>query len=165
MYPENTICLLKKDNILKDTHPKLIDEFKENTQYRVSFDDDQKGCIVYGHWMAIEDYEANFFDYIKFMQAKLALTNTGKPISLNAFKKRLEAHGNRHNRYYIVGYPKENMFGFYPAISGTKQDELKQCYQMYLNLIKGEMDDVDDRLVQWGNCGIPLSYGNLRKII
>jgi len=34
---------------------------------------------------------------------------------------------------------------------------------MYWKLVKCDMESYNEGDVQWGNCGIPLGYGNLRS--
>jgi hypothetical protein len=90
--------------------------------------------------------------------------HTGKPISRTAFGKLADVHtytgAGRKLRIYFFG-TKDCKYGFYPMID-TKANNLKECYQMYLDTFKGITEHLDCKDVQFGNCGIPLSYGDLR---
>ena len=46
--------------------------------------------------------------------------------------------------------------------NSTKLSDIKESYHMYLDIISGLTDNLDDKSVQFGNCGIPLAFGNLR---
>lgn len=98
----------------------------------------------------------------------LNLIENGKPISRNAFKKLADIHTytgyNGHRivkKVLYIGHPKKNMFGFY--VCGTNNKEaVEQAYQMFNYTITGDMHDYDNGYLQWGNCGIPIGYGDLR---
>lgn len=92
-------------------------------------------------------------------------TNDTKPLSFKGFKQRVDVHKyGKKNRIFFLGFPKSNLFGFYPPISGTKEDEMKQSYNMYKKLVEGDITPYTDGDVQWGNCGIPIGYGDLRRV-
>jgi hypothetical protein len=98
----------------------------------------------------------------------LGLVINGKPLFYTGFKDRIDSHryGRGTSKKYIhyVGHPKQNLFGFYtPFTEKTKEDELKVCYKMYVDLVAGSMEDFKDDYIQWGNCGIPLGYAYLRR--
>ena len=95
---------------------------------------------------------------------------SNKPISFAGFKKRADVHeygrGRNPLRIIYVGQPRQNLFGFYP-MRDTKANNLKDAYHMYLELVNMSSDSDDYPLsliddIQWGNCGIPISYGDLR---
>lgn len=106
---------------------------------------------------------------------KLGLvTADGQPISFNAFKDRSSVHryGLRKNnmqKILFTGHPRENLWGFFLPIQNDK-DFLKQAYGIFKKVVNGDMEWFETNLVhgkaaiQFGNCGIPLAYGNLRKI-
>lgn len=87
------------------------------------------------------------------------------PLSYTGFKNRASVHkyGNKY-KIVFVGFPRKNLFGFY-TMYGTDSEVMKEAYDMYCRLVKGDMTDYDNDDVQWGNCGIPLSYGKLRNEI
>lgn len=147
-------------------------DFKANVTYRVSYDEDRKGCLVYGEWMSLRKFKANFLLYVPVIQerlTKLGLIVEGKPVSFKKFKEMLDSvpFGRRANnlRIHFLGNPKENYFGFYPSIRDTKVEEVKACYRMYVGLVEGEYDNLDPATmaIQWGNCGTPISYSRLRR--
>lgn len=87
-----------------------------------------------------------------------------KPISYSGFKNRASIHqyGNSY-KIVFVGHPKQNLFGFYVQYNNDSK-VMKEAYEMFVKLAKGDMDDYNYDDVQWGNAGIPLGYGNLRQI-
>jgi hypothetical protein len=96
----------------------------------------------------------------------LGLVNlsTNKPIAYSGFKNRASVHKYGKNyKIVFVGQPKENLFGFYVMYDNDTK-AMKESYEMFVSLVKGNMDDYDNGDVQWGNAGIPLSYGGLRQI-
>jgi hypothetical protein len=40
---------------------------------------------------------------------------------------------------------------------------MREAYEMYLSLVNGDMSGYNDGDIQWGNCGIPISYGDIRS--
>ena len=102
------------------------------------------------------------------------LTAEGQPISFNAFKDQCSVHKYGRGRIEsrkicFTGHPKENLFGFFLPNQSDK-DFLKQAYSIVKKVVDGDMEWFDTNLVhgkaalQWGNCGIPIAYGNLRKM-
>lgn len=162
-YPdENGICILTKDRFEYGQNPKHPERFVKNRIYRVSFDEDRKGCIVYGEWMSIELFEANFAMYIPILHnrlERLGLIVNGNPISYKEFVERCAIYGRGYINAYIYIHPKENMFVFYPVGTTNKTAGLKKCYEMYVDLVRGGYDNVDAGLIRWGNCGLPLGGG------
>lgn len=161
-YPENSICILNKDTFEYGQNPANPERFVKNRVYRVSFDADQKGCIVHGEWMTIELFEANFAMYVPILQSRLerlGLIVNGKPISFKEFKERCNVYGRGYINAYVYSHPKENMFAFYPHGTSTKPQGLKKCYEMYVDLVNGDDRDVDAKRIVWGNCGLPLGGG------
>lgn len=99
---------------------------------------------------------------------ELGLLRNGEPISFTEFKTRINTHtygrGKFPLRIHFIGKPKETLFGFYPAIRDTKVAEIKDAYNTYKYLVEGLEWVVEDEFVQWGNCGIPITYGDLRTL-
>jgi hypothetical protein len=88
-----------------------------------------------------------------------------QPVSYSAFKNRASIHRyGRTAKIVFVGSPKNNLFGFY-VMCDTDSNVMKEAYNMFVNLVKGEMTEYNQENIQWGNCGIPISYGNLRQSI
>jgi len=94
------------------------------------------------------------------------LTNDkGEVISFAKFKKLVDIHqyGNGKRRLFIlfVG-TKENRFGFYPPTT-NRPEMLKIAYEYLVDTATSELkQEYMDGNVMWGNCGIPLAYGDLR---
>ena len=97
------------------------------------------------------------------------VTESGKPISFAKFKKLVDIHqyGRGQRRLFIiyVRNSKDNMFAFYPPTT-NRPEMLKICYEYLLDTIQTEMkQEFLDGNVQWGNCGIPLGYGDIRAMV
>ena len=96
----------------------------------------------------------------------LGLVNlsTNKPISYSGFKNRASVHkyGDSY-KIVFVGHPKQNLFGFY-VMYGNDSQVMKEAYDMFISLVKGNMEDYNEGDVQWGNGGIPIGYGGLRQV-
>lgn len=91
----------------------------------------------------------------------------GLPLSKTAFGKLANIHtyGNGRDNLKVLYFhtTRECIYGFYPMFRGeTKAMSIKLAYGHYLDVINGNMDCVDSKLIQFGNCGIPIGYGNLR---
>jgi hypothetical protein len=99
----------------------------------------------------------------KLKDLGLVNLSTNKPISYSGFKNRASVH-KYGNKYKIVflGAPKLNLFGFY-VVWGNDSEVMKEAYEMFTNLVKGHMTDYLNNEIQWGNAGIPISYGSLRQ--
>jgi len=161
--PLNTLVIAKHEFELGHSR------FKLNTNYRLSYDEDMKGCLVFGEWMTLEDMKKHFTLYIPVLQERLkalGLIVDGKPISKKAFIERAMVHtygsGKRRLHIFTIGEYKENCFAFYP-MQGTKPEEFKQAYEQYVRLVAGDYEAIDDGDIVWGNMGIPLAYGNIRR--
>lgn len=88
----------------------------------------------------------------------------GKPIAYAGFKNRatISRYGNKYKVVY-VGLPKHNLFGFY-TMYGNDPVVMKEAYTLFLDIVRGNIEPYMDKNVQWGNAGIPLSYGRIRTI-
>lgn len=87
-----------------------------------------------------------------------------QPVSYSAFKNRASIHRyGRSAKIVFVGNPKNNLFGFYVDWE-TDSAVMKTAYDKFVSLVKGNMQDYNNQIIQWGNCGIPISYGNLRQV-
>ena len=89
---------------------------------------------------------------------------TNKPISYSGFKNRASVHkyGDSY-KIVFVGQPKQNLFGFY-VMYGNDSQVMKEAYDMFISLVKGNMEDYNEGDVQWGNGGIPIGYSGLRQV-
>lgn len=162
MYCEHSLCFVKKE--ASNIGLLLSGNFKGDKFYRVLFDSDKKGCIVYGEWMSMDDFNANFELVIPELQKRLALLLGDKKVSFAEFKRRADVHtyglGLKAIKIVFIG-TKNNRFGFYP-MQGNMTESLKESYQLYVKLFEGDFEVIDSEDVQWGNCGIPISYSDLR---
>ena len=91
--------------------------------------------------------------------------DNNKPLSYSGFKNRASVHKYGKNyKVVFVGHPRQNLFGFY-VMWGTDSDVMKEAYELYVSLVKGDMTGYNEGDIQWGNCGIPISYGELRSYV
>lgn len=142
--------------------------YRANHFYRCIPDSDTLGFLINGEWFNKQEYNSLFetaqTKILRDFEAMGLLVN-GKPISKSAFVKQADIHqyGNGRNNLKIWYFrnSRECIYGFYP-MRGTKAENTNQCYQWYLDIINGNMECVDEHDVMFGNCGIPLAYGELR---
>jgi len=91
--------------------------------------------------------------------------DNNKPLSYSGFKNRASVHKYGKNyKVVFVGHPRQNLFGFY-TMYGPDSDVMKEAYDMYVSLVKGDMTGYNEGDIQWGNCGIPISYSELRSYV
>jgi hypothetical protein len=147
------------------------DTMYPNTYYRSiqASENDYNEYIVYGIKFDQEGFDKNFeYAYDKIMRdwETIGLIKKGKLISKKAFNELASVHlyGKQTNNLRIIffGHPRENMYGFYPKFRENQAKQLLAIYQWCINVIDGDMSYFDFQYIQFGNCGIPLSYGNLR---
>lgn len=99
----------------------------------------------------------------RLAEAGLLDTNN-KPITRAKFKELADIHRyGKHYKILYIGKPKENLFGFYPSVYATNPEALKEAYELFMNLVEGDLLCLGGRVLI-GNCGIPISYGKLRFI-
>ena len=94
------------------------------------------------------------------------IDENGNAISFSKFKKLVDIHqlgiGRKRLFIFIIGNPKENLIGFYPP-TDTRPEMMKICYQYLVDTITTDIkQEYLDGNIQWGNCGIPIGYGDLR---
>jgi hypothetical protein len=83
------------------------------------------------------------------------------PITYTAFKNRATIAGYKRGDIILIGIPKKNLFGFY--VPRNKHPEMmKDAYKRFEKLVNGKMTDYEDKVIQWGNAGVPLDYLDLR---
>jgi hypothetical protein len=156
-YPnENSLCIVKENKRLVIREG--IDEFEPNTLHRVSFDKNRKGCLVFGCWFSIKDYEKYFIDYAiltKERLVRMGLMVNDKPISFKEFKERVYVVGRGYINLHLYKHPKDSMFSFYPWGTTNKVDGLQKAYEMFINICNGDMSDFDSKLLRWSNGGLP----------
>ena len=95
------------------------------------------------------------------------LTPAGTAILYSAFKNRCTIQkygkGRKQLKIVFVGVPNTNLFGFY-VYTDTDPIVMKEAYDLYKMLINRDMTPFNDKDVQWGNCGMPTEYHNLRSV-
>ncbi len=141
-------------------------EFKPNTFYRSIelTNEDIRQILVFG-----VIFSTDFDDIFELAQTRilrdfeqLGIIVNGKLISRTAFGKLLNIHQYGRGRSgfkigYIYTHPKELLYGFFPYFIGeTKLTTIKVAYQNVFNIVEGGMNCVDEHIVQFGNCGIPI---------
>lgn len=94
------------------------------------------------------------------------IDENGNAISFSKFKKLVDIHqlgiGRKRLFIFIIGNPKENLIGFYPP-TDARPEMMKICYQYLVDTITTDIkQEYLDGNIQWGNCGIPIGYGDLR---
>lgn len=88
--------------------------------------------------------------------------DNNEPLSYTGFKNRASVHPyDKKYKIVFVGIPRKNLFGFY-TMYGSDSAVMKEAYEMYVRLVKGDLTEYLDDDVQWGNGGIPLTYGRIR---
>lgn len=142
--------------------------FEPNKHYRAIKQDDNS-IIVYGELLDMDLFN-NMFEFLhdrmlrEFEQKELI--KNGKPISKTEFKERMDIHtyGKGRGKLFIgfFGHKMTGIWAFYGSFRGdTKAQFLKDAYNHFIKSIEGEMDFIDGELIQRGNSGIPLSYGDI----
>ena len=97
------------------------------------------------------------------------IDENGNPISFSKFKKLVDIHqfgsGSKRLFIFFIGNPKENLIGFYPP-TDTRPEMMKICYEYLVDTISTDIkQEYLDENIQWGNCGYPVVYGDLRAYI
>lgn len=153
-------------------------EFQTDTMYPNTYyrclkieESDNEEYLVYGIVFDKAGFELNFeYAYDRVMRdwKKIGLIKNDKLISKSKFKlfANIHIYGKRSNNLRIIffGNPRECTYGFYPLYRECQADQLNTIYSWCELIIAGEMRWFDNECIQFGNCGVPLSYGNLRKV-
>lgn len=150
-------------------------EFKPNTFYRsiILSNGNHKEVLVYGVVFVNENFDNIFeFAYDKVIRDfKLCglIKPNGKPISKTAFGKLADIHSYTSYRtksglYKAFFYTqvKRGIYAFESSFKETKRSFLNTVYSYFICVINGNMDFIDNNLIQFGNCGIPLTFSDLR---
>ncbi len=79
----------------------------------------------------------------------------------------VHTYGKQTNNMRIMyfGHPKDCMYGFYPPFNENKSKQLDHMYTWYKEVVAcGEyaMQYFDNREIQFGNCGISLTFSDLQ---
>lgn len=150
------------------------DVFYPNRFYRSIeiTENSEKQYLVYGIVFDEETFNAKFeYVHTKVIRdwEKIGLLENGKKLSYKAFKEKSNVHQyqscrvrSKLNVVYFFKDPRDCIYGFYPIFREPKEQSLKMAYVRYLDILGGNVIDFDNGNVQFGNCGIPISYGDLR---
>ena len=167
---------MNKTNLVVLRSDKAL-EFQTDTMYPNTYyrslqvtENDREEYIVYG----IKFDKAGFDEYFELAYNRImrdweniGLIKKGKLVSKKAFNELANVHlfGKQTNNLRIIffGIPKECMYGFYPKYRENQAKQLITIHQWCENVIEGNMEYFDFEYIQFGNCGFPLTYGNLRK--
>jgi hypothetical protein len=151
-------------------------EFETDTMYPNTYyrsiqvtENDQEEYIVYGIKFDKAGFDKNFeYAYDKVMRdwENIGLIKKGKLVSKKAFNELASVHlyGKQINNLRIIffGTTQFGRYGFYPKFRENQAKQLLTIYQWCVNVIEGDMTYFDFEYIQFGNKGIPISYGNLR---
>jgi len=170
MRKENLVILKGKSTLISQCGTRI----ETNTQYRCIEISEGKvrQFLVYGIVFDENSFNELFVDLHNVVMDEFKtiglLGTNNEPISKSLFKNQASVHQygrgkSMFNVIYFYIHPKECIYGFYPQFSGdSKAKCLENAYQMYINLLNGEMEDFDCKDIQRGNSGIPIGYGDLR---
>jgi hypothetical protein len=110
---------------------------------------------------------------IKRLQAKLRMLNLiddkNSPVLYSTFKNKASIHRYKGRtgtlKIVFIGKPKENLIGFYAAFKNdTDVNVMREAYSNLCLIAKGDIFPHESQAVQWGNAGIPITFGNLRVV-
>ena len=157
--------------ILKGQTPLVIEgsgtTFLPNKHYR---------CVKYGNEFIVygEPFTKGLFnnmfeplhDRMLCEFNDIGLMDNMKPITKKSFKERarLTTYTSRGSRLevFFFGDKMRGMVGFYPLYNkDSKAVCLNLAYKNYQDILNGNLDSVDNDLVQRGNGGVPLQYQDL----
>jgi serine/threonine-protein kinase RIO1 len=84
-------------------------------------------------------------------------------VNKKEFSKLIDFHqyGNGKHKLFIgfIKRDSKNVIAFYPSTS-NKVSMLNECYSLLESALRNEDTDTD---IQFGDCGIPIKYGDLRR--
>ncbi len=127
---------------------------KQYLVYGVVFDEKTfNELFVYSHSKIMNDCE------------NIGLLSNGKPLSKKEFIELSDMHlygRSRQNLRIVLFGKRDCLYGFYPYIRGNKKYTYDATYNIYKSFVLGNIASLDDECIQFGNCGIPLTYKDLR---
>ena len=147
-------------------------QFNRHKFYRC-IEDGVDGYTVYGEHFTTDEFNLHFeFAYDKIMRdfQSIGLVNpmTLKPVSKKTFKELANIHtftgGKGLYRAYFYNDVHVALYSFESSFRENKKTFIDCVYSHFINLCDGEMSAVDNKLIQFGNAGIPLSFSNLRIV-
>lgn len=170
MNRENLVILKGKSTVVIQANGTRIEPNKHYRCVEVTRTKERQ-FLVYG----VHFDEASFNQLFEFFYDKVLrefktlglIGENNKPLTKKAFKECASVHQYGRgkgmlNVLYFYIQPKECIYAFHPQFQGdSKAKCIDNAYKMYLDLLNGEMDEVDNREIQRGNCGIPICYGDL----
>lgn len=156
----NGISLVKTETTTFYPHKNYrcicIDEnnIKQYCVYGVVFDEKTfNNLFVYSHSKIMNDFE------------NIGLVSNGKPLSKKEFIELSDMHlygSSRQNLRIVLFGKRDCLYGFYPYIRDNKKGTYDSVYEIYKSFVMGDMEPLDNDCIQFGNCGIPLTYNDLR---
>lgn len=141
--------------------------FEPHTAYRCIelSEGDQSEMLVFGVVFNKEAFNDLFeYAHTRIMRhfEKIGLVVNGKPISKKAFIERAfdVKYGKGNGSFwtlYFYTHPKEIMYRFSPKwAGGSKAVVMTNFYNSFIDLVNGDTSQVDEELIEFGNCGLPL---------
>ena len=105
-------------------------------------------------------------DVIMDEMSEIGLLPMMKPLTKTAFVELMDLHqyGKGKRKLYVAffGDKMNGIIAFYPSFAGdTKARFLKEAYENYQQVLNGNMSLIDSGIVQRGNSGIPIGYGDI----
>jgi hypothetical protein len=165
---KNNLVLIKGSEGFNFNHT----DFKTHINYR-SIRNSDGSFVIYGEHFSKEEFNDKFeFSIDRVLRHWLEISllkENGKPINFTNFGKLTDIHtytgyfnGKKtKKRILFFRNNREISYGFYP-LNVTKLNDVRESYQMYLDTVNGNPIHLDNDDIQFGNCGIPLSYSYLR---
>ena len=146
-------------------------KFEPNKHYRCieMKEGDYSEFLVYGVVFSKEAFE-NLFEFLhdRMMNewSENGLLPNMKPLSKAKFIEVLDVHqyGKGKGKYWtgFVGNKMDGLWAFDVLCQGeTKARFLSQAYAMYQRALDGDMQDIDDCLLQRGNSGLPMVHSEI----
>lgn len=151
-------------------------EFKVHTFYRaIQLENEtQIEILVNGEVFPKANFDLIFesgYDRVMrdFKLAKLVNEN-GKPVSKTQFKKLCDLHTyissyrtkGKLFKGRFVTFKDRGIYTFQTDFRENQNDFFKATYRMFIDMINGDLYPIEQKLVQYGNCGMSLSYSDLR---
>lgn len=169
MKKENLVILKGKATLVSKCGTRI----EPNTNYRCIeiSDSNNSEFLVFGIVFSKEAFEQLFVYLhdviIKEFKTLNLLKENGETISMSMFKElaKVVKYGKGKGCYNVVYFyihPKELCYQFLPLSKGDSQTKaLANAYKMYMDVVNGNMDDVDCYDVNRGSSGLPLSYSHI----
>jgi len=98
----------------------------------------------------------------------IGLIKDGKPVNKTTFKQMANTvkYGKGESSFYVAYFythPKECMYRFAPIWGGgSKAVQMTNLYNDFIELVNGDMTNIDNDNIQFGNCGLP--FGGYRDL-